>query len=138
MESNGYEPRDRSLVGILATLTHGVLSRPDATDESVTAHTAPAHRSFLDRLDNWFADQELKSREAFLALPYFDHLHRFLIALMLREGYDVRYVEVGHRPRLHGRSKYGVWDRMVVGISDIFGVRWLQKRFRGAADSREI
>ena len=67
MESNGYEPRDRSLVGILATLTHGVLSRPDATDESVTAHTAPAHRGFLDRLDNWFADQELKSREAFLA-----------------------------------------------------------------------
>jgi hypothetical protein len=67
MESNGYEPRDRSLVGLLATLTHGVLSRPDATEESVTAHTAPTHRSLLDRLDNWFADQELKSREAFLA-----------------------------------------------------------------------
>lgn len=66
MESNGYEPRDRSLVGTLATLTHGILSRPDATEESVTAHTVPA-RSFLDRLDNWFADQELKSREAFLA-----------------------------------------------------------------------
>lgn len=77
-------------------------------------------------------------REAFIALPYFDHLHRFLIALMLREGYDVRYVEVGHRPRLHGRSKYGVWDRLVVGISDIFGVRWLQKRFRGAANPEEI
>ena len=67
MESNGYEPRDRSMVGILAALTYGILSRPDAAHESVTAHTAPAHRSFLDRLDNWFADQELKSREAFLA-----------------------------------------------------------------------
>ncbi len=77
-------------------------------------------------------------RDAFLALPYFDHLHRFLIALMLREGYEVRYVEVGHRPRLHGRSKYGVWDRLVVGIGDIFGVRWLQKRFRGAVDAKEI
>lgn len=77
-------------------------------------------------------------REAFLALPYFDHLHRFLIALMLREGYDVRYVEVGHRPRLHGRSKYGVWDRLVVGISDIFGVRWLKKRFKGAVAPKEI
>ncbi len=77
-------------------------------------------------------------REAFLALPYFDHLHRFLIALMLREGYEVRYVEVGHRPRLHGRSKYGVWDRLIVGISDIFGVRWLKKRFRGAVRPREI
>lgn len=72
-------------------------------------------------------------REAFLALPYFDHLHRFLIALMLREGYDVRYVEVGHRPRIHGRSKYGVWDRLAVGMSDIFGVRWLKKRFKGGA-----
>jgi hypothetical protein len=67
MESNGYEPRDRSLVGTLAALTHGILSRSDATDESVTAHTAPAHRSLLDRLDSWFADQELRSREAFLA-----------------------------------------------------------------------
>ena len=67
MESNGYEPRDRSLVGTLAALTYGILSRSDAAHESVTAHTAPAHRSFLDRLDNWFADQELKSREAFLA-----------------------------------------------------------------------
>lgn len=67
MESNGYERRDRSLVGTLAALTHGVLSRPEATNESVTAHTAPANPSFLDRLDNWFSDQELESREAFLA-----------------------------------------------------------------------
>jgi len=77
-------------------------------------------------------------REAFLALPYFDNLHRFLIALMLREGYEVRHVEVGHRPRLHGRSKYGVWDRLVAGISDIFGVRWLKKRFKGAVAPEEI
>jgi hypothetical protein len=55
------------LVGTLAALTYGILSRPAATNESVTAHTTPDHRSFLDRLDNWFADQELKSREAFLA-----------------------------------------------------------------------
>ena len=63
MESNGYEPR--GLVGTLAALTYGILSR--ATEESVTAHTPSAQRSFLDRLDNWFSDQELKSREAFLA-----------------------------------------------------------------------
>jgi hypothetical protein len=55
------------LVGTLAALTYGILSRPDTTDTSVTAHTAPAHRSLLDRLDTWFSDQELKSREAFLA-----------------------------------------------------------------------
>lgn len=77
-------------------------------------------------------------RDAYLALPYFDHMHRYLVALMLREGYEVRFTEVNHRPRMHGKSKYGVLDRLLVGISDVFGVRWLQLRFRGAADSKEI
>jgi dolichol-phosphate mannosyltransferase len=77
-------------------------------------------------------------RDAFLALPYFDHMHRYLAALMQREGYEVRFVDVGHRPRLHGRSKYGVWDRLVVSIADILGVLWLQKRFRGAVETREL
>ena len=78
-------------------------------------------------------------REVFLSLPYFDHIHRYLIAMTLREGYEVRYVDVSHRPRTRGTSKYGVWDRALVGISDLFGVRWLQKRFRGGAiEAREI
>jgi dolichol-phosphate mannosyltransferase len=77
-------------------------------------------------------------RDAFLALPYFDHLHRFLITLMIREGYDVRFVEVGHRPRLHGSSKYTNLSRMLVGVSDLLGVRWLQRRFRGPAEAKEI
>jgi len=77
-------------------------------------------------------------RDAFLALPYFDHMHRYLVALMLREGYEVRFVEVGDRPRLHGKSKYGVLDRLVVGISDVFGARWLQMRFRGPDESKEV
>jgi dolichol-phosphate mannosyltransferase len=76
-------------------------------------------------------------RDAWLALPYFDHMHRYLAALMQREGYDVRFVEVGHRRRLHGSSKYGVWDRFVVGVQDIFGVLWLRKRFRAAIDVTE-
>lgn len=70
-------------------------------------------------------------RAAFMTLPYFDHMHRYLITLMLREGYTVHYVNVSHRPRIHGRSKYGVWDRALVGITDLMGVRWLQHRFRG-------
>ena len=77
-------------------------------------------------------------REAFLALPYFDHIHRFLITLMLREGYEVRFVNVRHRSRQHGRSKYGVLDRLLVGLSDLFGVMWLQHRFRGPAHPREL
>jgi dolichol-phosphate mannosyltransferase len=77
-------------------------------------------------------------RDAFLTLPYFDHMHRYLVALMLREGYDVRFVEVNDRPRLHGRSKYGVIDRALVSINDLLGVRWLQRRFRGVIDPKEL
>jgi dolichol-phosphate mannosyltransferase len=76
-------------------------------------------------------------RDAYLALPYFDHMHRYLAALMQREAYEVRFVEVGHRRRMHGKSKYGVWDRFVVGIQDIFGVLWLKKRFRDAVEVTE-
>ena len=77
-------------------------------------------------------------REAFLALPYFDHLHRFIITLMIREGYDVRFVPVNHRPRLHGSSKYTNFNRMLVGIDDLLGVRWLQRRFRGQTETKEL
>lgn len=77
-------------------------------------------------------------RDLFLALPYFDHMHRYLVALTQREGYEVRFVEVNDRPRVHGKSKYGVIDRLIVGISDVFAVRWLQKRFRGPDEPKEI
>ncbi len=77
-------------------------------------------------------------REAFLALPYFDHLHRFMIAMMLREGYRVEFVDVNHRPRLHGTSKYTNFHRMLVGIYDLFGVRWLQHRMRGKTEAKEL
>ena len=77
-------------------------------------------------------------RDAFLALPYFDHIHRFIITLMLREGYDVRFVEVNHRPRAHGASKYTNLGRLLVSVRDILGVRWLQRRYRPDAGAREI
>ena len=70
------------------------------------------------------------SRDAFLRLPYFDHIHRFLPALMRREGYAVGLEPVNHRPRVHGRSKYGINNRLWVGIVDLFGVYWLQRRMR--------
>ncbi|MBT3361657.1 MAG: glycosyltransferase family 2 protein [Rhodospirillales bacterium] len=68
------------------------------------------------------------SREAFLAMPGFDHMHRFLPALMLRHGGRVTSVEVNHRHRAAGKTKYGVFDRLWVGITDILGVMWLQRR----------
>ncbi len=70
------------------------------------------------------------SRDAFLRLPYFDHIHRFLPALMRREGYAVGLEPVNHRHRVHGTSKYGINNRLWVGIVDIFGVFWLQRRMR--------
>jgi dolichol-phosphate mannosyltransferase len=73
---------------------------------------------------------KLFRREAFMALPYFDHMHRFLPALMLRAGWKVISVEVTHRPRIRGTSKYGVHNRLWVGIVDLLGVAWLQRRAR--------
>ncbi len=64
----------------------------------------------------------------FLSLPYFDHMHRFLPALILRAGGQVISEPVSHRPRVHGCSKYGTLDRLWVGVVDILGVIWLQKR----------
>jgi len=77
-------------------------------------------------------------RQAFLDLPYFDHIHRFLIALMLREGVGVAYVPVNHRPRLTGRSKYTNFGRLLVSVQDLLGVRWLQRRHRGRTEIREL
>src|SRR5205085_10128396 len=76
-------------------------------------------------------------RDSFLALPYFDHMHRYLIALMLREGYRIDFLPVAHRPRRAGQSKYGNWDRFVVGISDLAGVIWLNRRYRGPNAAKE-
>jgi dolichol-phosphate mannosyltransferase len=71
---------------------------------------------------------KLIQREAFLALPYFDHLHRFLPALIQRNGGTVKSVAVNHRPRVCGRSHYGIHNRLWIGIIDLLGVLWLQRR----------
>ena len=67
-------------------------------------------------------------RDIFLRLPYFDGLHRFLPALVRREGFAIGYVDVVDRPRAHGVSNYGMWDRLWVGILDLAGVWWLIRR----------
>jgi len=72
---------------------------------------------------------KLFRRAAFLEVPHFDHLHRFLPALFIRAGGHVVSVPVRHHPRTHGASHYGTWDRLKVGIVDLFGVAWLQRRW---------
>ena len=81
---------------------------------------------------------KLFSREAFLELPYFDHMHRFLPALMHRQGYTVKLVDVNHRHRTRGQSKYGVLDRALVSISDLLGVMWLRRRCRLPGTTTEL
>src|SRR5712691_1680494 len=77
-------------------------------------------------------------RDLFLALPYFDGLHRFLPVLVRREGYDIGYVDVVDRPRRFGTSNYGMWDRLWVGILDLFGVWWLIRRRRRVPHVLEV
>jgi dolichol-phosphate mannosyltransferase len=110
-----------------------------------------ASRKIASRLGNGFRNWWLQDgaadtgcgikvfkRDAYLALPYFDHQHRFLIALMRREGHGVGFQPVGHRARTAGRSKYTNFGRMLVSVNDLLGMRWLMRRHRGPAGTEEL
>ena len=81
---------------------------------------------------------KLFERAAFLELPYFDHMHRFLPALFRRDGWSVVSVPVSHRHRTRGASKYGTWDRLVAGLADLRGVAWLVRRAGERSDTEEL
>ncbi len=110
-----------------------------------------ASRKLASRLGNGFRNWMLKdgasdtgcglkafSREMYLALPYFDHQHRFLIALTRREGRGVGFVPVNHRSRSSGQSKYTNFGRLLVSVNDLLGVRWLIRRHKGPAGTEEL
>ena len=77
-------------------------------------------------------------REVFLMMPYFDGLHRFLPALIRREGYEIAYVDVIDRPRHSGVSNYGFFDRLWIGIMDLAGVWWLIRRKKPTPVATEV
>ena len=77
-------------------------------------------------------------REAYLMLPFFDHQHRFLPALMKREGFLVEFRDVSHRPRIAGKSKYTNLGRLFASISDMMGVMWLNSRARQTGGWDEV
>jgi dolichol-phosphate mannosyltransferase len=77
-------------------------------------------------------------RDLALALPYFDGLHRFLPALVRREGRDIGYIDVVDRPRHSGTSNYGFWDRLWIGILDLAGVWWLIRRKKRVPEISEV
>ena len=93
-------------------------------------------RLLRDEADDTGCGLKVFRREAFLRLPYFDHVHRYLPALMIREGYRVAFEDVSHRARTTGASKYTNLGRLWASFSDLLGVMWLRSRFRdsGGAD----
>jgi len=85
-------------------------------------------RLLKDAADDTGCGLKVFSREAFLRLPYFDHVHRYIPALMLREGYATEFCDVNHRHREFGVSKYTNFGRLMVSIADLRGVMWLNRR----------
>ena len=104
--------------------------RRDTALKRLSSRLANAVRGALlgDRTPDTGCGLKVFRRDTFLALPAFDHMHRFLPALVRRTGGTVVNQRVNHRPRAAGRSKYGVMNRLFVGIVDLFGVMWLQRR----------
>ena len=95
-------------------------------------------RLLNDQADDTGCGIKAFRRDAFLRLPYFDHLHRFLPALMLREGFEIAFEDVNHRPRAHGVSKYSNIGRLLASVSDLAGVMWLLRRARQPGDVDEV
>lgn len=114
------------LVAGVRTTRHDPLSR------RLSSRVANAVRSWLlgDAIADSSCGLKLFRRADYLALPRFDHMHRFLPALFQRDGRRVVTCPVGHRPRRAGRSKYGIANRLWVGIIDLLGVMWLMRRGR--------
>ena len=116
-------PAELMVVGLRA-------KRRDTWLKRISSRIANAVRSSLlgDGTPDTGCGLKVFARDTFLALPRFDHMHRFLPALMIRGGGRVESVPVNHRPRERGQSKYGLWNRLGVGITDLFGVLWLLRR----------
>ncbi|MEK6243625.1 MAG: glycosyltransferase family 2 protein [Pseudomonadota bacterium] len=107
-------------------------TRRDTWLKRISSRVANAARSRLlgDATPDTGCGLKLIARAVYLDLPFFDHMHRFLPALVQRNGGATLSVEVNHRPRTRGQSKYGVFDRLWVGIVDLAGVMWLKRRAR--------
>lgn len=95
---------------------------------SSTVANSVRSRLLNDKTPDTGCGLKLFLRDKFLLLPYFDHMHRFLPALILRAGGQILSEPVNHRGRIKGFSKYGTWDRLSAGVIDLLGVIWLKKR----------
>ena len=123
----GYRNKDEMHSSLI--IGHRV-TRRDSRVKRASSRLANTIRSSLleDKTVDTGCGLKVISRELFLSLPEFDHMHRFLPALVIRSGGDVLSLPVNHRIRSCGESKYGTWDRLWVGIVDLFGMLWLKNR----------
>lgn len=125
---------------ILAMVAGERVNRQDVAAKKTASRLANSIRRRL--LDDGAADTgcglKLFYRDAYLRLPYFDHSHRYLPAMMRREGFAVEFSPVGHRPRAHGASKYTNLGRLAVAFRDILGVVWLKARARSPLTISEV
>jgi dolichol-phosphate mannosyltransferase len=110
------------------------VGRKDSLSKKLASGLANGLRSMVLKDNTRDTGCGLKAfrRDAFLALPYFDHMHRYLPALFARDGWQIAHVDVSHRPRRAGRSNYSNFQRGLVGIFDLMGVVWLLRRRKKA------
>jgi len=116
----------------LAMVAGRRVGRQDSAAKKLASRLGNGIRKRLlnDDADDTGCGLKAMKRKAYLDLPFFDHQHRFLPALMKREGYRVEFEDVGHRPRMAGSSKYTNLGRLFASLSDMLGVMWLNSRAR--------
>lgn len=115
-------------------------SRNDGLIKKITSRVAnPLRRALLnDTARDSGCGFKILPLEFARAVPYFDNLHRFIPALARRQGFDIENVLVNDRPREHGVSKYGFFDRAAVAFLDVVGVYWLTRRYSDRGAIREL
>lgn len=116
------------------------LKRQDSDAKKYASKIANTVRQFLlndDAIDSGCGIKVVK-RDVFLTLPYFDHMHRYMAALIKQSGLSVEFLEVHHRARETGASKYTNFGRLLAALSDLFGVIWLSTRHRNSGKLTEI
>jgi dolichol-phosphate mannosyltransferase len=114
--------------------------RRDSGVKRITSRIANGVRARLlgDATPDTGCGLKVFPRALFLQLPRFDHMHRYLPALVLRHGGRVVSEPVNHRPRLRGQSNYGTLDRLAVSLADLLGVIWLQRRWKRPVVERPV
>jgi dolichol-phosphate mannosyltransferase len=108
------------------------VNRQDSVIRKISSRIANSVRAGLlnDSTPDSGCGLKMIPRSLFLRLPFFDHMHRFMPALVIRQGYKVKSIPITHRQRLAGTSKYGIHNRLWVGIIDLFGTMWLIRRMQ--------